>query len=219
MKLYWGSGSPVSWRIQLALALKSISCESHRLDLGSREHRGDAFRAINPRGTFPVLVDGDLVVRESLAILAYLERKSPTPALFGESPADVAIIWQHVLEHDKALGADVDTITRALFRDDGLDGDLSVVHDAVQRTASSLQVLAASVETTPWLYGDQPSALEVVNYPTFHRLLRAASKPRADEIGLSAESVNERYPTLFAWAARLAAMPRVDDTYPPHWRA
>ena len=133
MKLYWGSGSPVSWRVQIALALKGTPYTSHRLDLGAREHRGEAYRNINPKGTFPVLTDGELVVRESIAILAYLERKYPKPALFGDVPSQHATIWQQVIEHDKGLAADADIITRALFRDGGLDNGVEATCEAVKR--------------------------------------------------------------------------------------
>ena len=105
MKLYWGSGSPVSWRVQLALALKGVDYTSHRLDLGAREHRGDAYLAINAKGTFPVVVDGDLVVRESMAILAYLERKHPEPPLFGNTPATCATGWRSTIPSPSPTGA------------------------------------------------------------------------------------------------------------------
>lgn len=38
----------------------------------AREHDGAAFRRINPRGSLPVLVDGDLTLTETGAILAHL---------------------------------------------------------------------------------------------------------------------------------------------------
>ena len=219
MKLYWGSGSPVSWRIQIALALKGTPYASHRLDLGAREHRGDAYRAINPRGTFPVLTDGTLVVRESLAILAYLERKQPEPALFGESPQTHAIIWQQVIEHDQGLAADADVITRALFRDGGLDNGTDEICSAVQRADSELRRLNQHLQDNAWLSGTAPSALEVVNYPTLHRLLRAASKPLAPRVGLETDQFGQHYPSLMDWVARMEALPGIDETYPPHWRS
>jgi glutathione S-transferase len=219
MKLYWGSGSPVSWRIQIALALKSTPYSSHRLNLSAREHRSDAYRAINPRGTFPVLTDGVLVVRESLAILAYLERKQPQPPLFGESAETHALIWQQVIEHDQGLAADADIITRTLFRDSGLDEGTDKASAAVQRAANELHRLDEELQNNDWLSDDAPSALEVVNYPTLHRLLRAASKPHANQIGLDVAQFKDDYPALINWADRMVALPGIDATYPPHWRA
>ncbi|MEZ4278752.1 MAG: glutathione S-transferase family protein [Myxococcota bacterium] len=46
--------------------------------------------ALHPLGKMPVLRDGDLVVPDSSAICAYLDRKHPKPALFPEEPAELA---------------------------------------------------------------------------------------------------------------------------------
>lgn len=51
------------------------------------EQHASAFTAINPQQMLPVLVDGDCVIRQSLAILEYLEEKKPEPALL---PSDAA---------------------------------------------------------------------------------------------------------------------------------
>src|SRR6188768_1777793 len=75
--VYWGSGSPFSWRVLLALEHKGLAYNSHLLHLGMQEHKAPHMLAINPRGRVPVLKDGDYVVFESLAVLYYLERKYP----------------------------------------------------------------------------------------------------------------------------------------------
>ena len=217
MKLYWGSGSSVSWRAQLALALKGLAYESHRLDLGQREHRSDAYLAINPRGTFPVLVDGAVTVRDSLAILAYLDRRDPRPPLFGESAAEAALIWQTVAEHDAAMGARANMITQALFRDGGLK-DPKPVASAVDAVQSDLAELNDLVSGPRWIAGERPSAAEVVYYPTVHRLLRASRTSDAATVGLTLAPLKSHFPAVVTWLSRLAALPGVADTYPPHWR-
>lgn len=217
MKLYWGSGSDVSWRVQMALALKGLEYESHRLDLASREHRGEAYRAINPRGTFPVLVDGGVTVRDSIAILAYLESRFPVPALFGRTPARVAGIWQLVAEHDSTFGARTATITRALFRDAGL-ADPGPVREAVEAVHADLGALEARTRGDAWLADETPSAAEAVCYPTLQRLLRADARPAAAQVGLSLAPLSGTYPALAAWLSRVASLPGVDATFPPHWR-
>jgi glutathione S-transferase len=95
LTIYWGSGSPVSWRALLALAIKELPYESHQLQLSEKEHRSEAFLALSPRGTFPILRDGDHVVRESLAILNYLEVLHPEPPLLGSRPSEVFKIRRH----------------------------------------------------------------------------------------------------------------------------
>ena len=74
---YWGSGSPYSWRVLLALEHKGLAYNSHLLQLAMQEHKAPHMLALNPRGRVPTLKDGDYVVFESLAILYYLDRKQP----------------------------------------------------------------------------------------------------------------------------------------------
>ena len=39
IELYWGSGSPYSWRVQLALEYKRIPYQSHLLQFAMQEHK------------------------------------------------------------------------------------------------------------------------------------------------------------------------------------
>jgi glutathione S-transferase len=45
---------------------------------------------LHPQGKMPVLRDGEIVVPDSSAICAYLERKHPAPALYPQDPAELA---------------------------------------------------------------------------------------------------------------------------------
>ena len=49
-----------------------VPFETVEVDLAAGEHRGAAFRKLNPFGRVPVLVDGDTVITESVAICLYL---------------------------------------------------------------------------------------------------------------------------------------------------
>ena len=120
LELYWGSGSPVSWRALLALELKGLSYTSTRLDLSAKDHRSDWFRKLNPRGTFPLLTHGEQRVRDSLAILAYLDATFPERPLLGQRPTDVAGIWQLLGDHEGFLAPAAQTITRGIFRKSGV---------------------------------------------------------------------------------------------------
>src|SRR5688572_689746 len=107
MELHLVSGSPYSWRVQLALEAKGApyTTKMHSLDKG--DLASSDLRQLNPRGRVPFLVDGELVVRESLAILAYLERKIPEPAIFGTNAPEAAQVWQAALEYQAYLDAAV----------------------------------------------------------------------------------------------------------------
>ena len=64
-----------------------IPFESRIVNLPAGEHRSPAFLAINPAGKIPVLVDGDLVVNESAAIVLYLADKFPERKLMPTDPS------------------------------------------------------------------------------------------------------------------------------------
>ena len=59
LEIFWGSGSPYGWRVILTAEFKQIDYVSRLLQFSSRDHKSDAYLALNPRGTFPLLVDGD----------------------------------------------------------------------------------------------------------------------------------------------------------------
>ena len=97
--VYWGSGSPYSWRVLLALEHKGLAYNSHLLQLAMQEHKSPHMLALNPRGRVPVLKDGDYVVFESLAVLYYLDRKYPQKPLFGDSAEEGAVIMRVCCEY------------------------------------------------------------------------------------------------------------------------
>lgn len=62
-------------KVRLLLSLLNIEYERKEVALAEGEQRSDAFLALNPFHHVPVLVDGDLVIRDSSAILTYIARK------------------------------------------------------------------------------------------------------------------------------------------------
>jgi len=65
--------SGTGYKVRLLLSMLDIAAERIEVDFyPAAEHRGDAFLALNPLGQLPVLQHGDLVLRDSKAILIYL---------------------------------------------------------------------------------------------------------------------------------------------------
>ncbi len=80
MKLYYVPSTRAG-RARWMLEELEIPYELHRLDPSVRENRQPPYLALNPLGTVPTLVDGDVVVYESLAICLYLADKFPDKGL------------------------------------------------------------------------------------------------------------------------------------------
>src|SRR5262249_51822037 len=74
MKLYEFAPTR-SIRVRWTLQELGVDFETITVDLLAGEHRSPAFLKINPAGKLPVLVDGDMVLTESVAIVLYLAEK------------------------------------------------------------------------------------------------------------------------------------------------
>jgi maleylacetoacetate isomerase len=75
MKLYDYWRSSASYRVRIALNLKGLPYEQipvHLVRDGGEQHRPE-YHAVNPQKFVPVLVDGRRVIRQSLAIIEYLD--------------------------------------------------------------------------------------------------------------------------------------------------
>jgi glutathione S-transferase len=80
MKLY-GFAPTRTIRALWTLRELDLEFEFVTVDLTKGEHRRAEFLAVNPAGKVPVLVDGDLVLTESVAIALYLAEKYPEKGL------------------------------------------------------------------------------------------------------------------------------------------
>ena len=85
MILYDYFRSSASYRVRIALNLKGVAREDSFLHLEKGDQFAPAYRAINPQMVVPTLIDGDIKLFQSLAILEYLDEKHPEPPLL---PAD-----------------------------------------------------------------------------------------------------------------------------------
>ena len=66
-----------SIRVRWMLQELGINFEAVTVNLAAGEHRRPEFLKINPAGKIPVVVDDDLVLTESVAIVLYLAEKYP----------------------------------------------------------------------------------------------------------------------------------------------
>ena len=97
MKLYTYYRSTAAYRVRIALHYKNIACDLLPSNLLTGQQNEAAYAIINPQMRVPALIDEDLVLGQSLAILEYLEEKYPEPALLPkniEKRAQVRFIAQ-----------------------------------------------------------------------------------------------------------------------------
>lgn len=97
MQLHNFFRSGTSHRLRIALNLKGLRYDYIAVDLRKNEQLSAAFKGLNPQGLVPALVDGDLVLTQSVAIIEWLEERYATPPLL---PSDV-----NARAHVRALAA------------------------------------------------------------------------------------------------------------------
>ncbi|XP_038902819.1 glutathione S-transferase 2-like [Benincasa hispida] len=94
LKLYSYWRSSCSHRVRIALNLKGLNFEYKAVDLLKGEQFTPEYEKLNPIGYVPTLVDGDVVIADSFAILMYLEEKYPQHPLLPRDLSKRAINYQ-----------------------------------------------------------------------------------------------------------------------------
>jgi glutathione S-transferase len=217
LELYWGSGSPFAWRVMLTLEVKRLTYQSRLLEFSKGDHKAPAFLKLNPRGKVPVLKDDDFVLNESLAIMAYLDKKHPEPPLFGTSPQETGLIWRAVMETEAYLLSAGDKVIRPVFFGKGLD-ETDKIQEAAQIVRQELKRIDGELSGSTWLVGKQISAADIALFPLIQTILRAAGKDAAKPLKLELLPLADTFPNLSTWVTRIEALPGYERTYPPHWR-
>ncbi len=86
--------SSASYRLRIALNLKGLQPERRFVHLVKGEQRGAEYKALNPQGFVPFLVEGDFSLSQSLAMIEYLDEKYPEPPLLPSNLEDRALARQ-----------------------------------------------------------------------------------------------------------------------------
>jgi len=100
MKLYGYWRSSAAYRVRIALYLKNIDFDSqsvHLIKEGGQQHHTD-YTELNPSHLVPTLVDGDLVLSQSIAIIDYLDACYKQVPLYPENIVDKAKVQALALD-------------------------------------------------------------------------------------------------------------------------
>ncbi len=216
-KLHWISGSPNSWRIQLVLAYKGLDFESIRIDPSTWDREQSGFYKLNPRGKIPVLEDGNDVIYESLAIMAYLEAKHPEPGLLGKDVSEMGLAWQTLAELVHYVSEQCSELARSIFQETLLD-DIELSNKRASNIYDELLTLEDRLKDRDFLALDKLSMADFYFYPTLAFLLRITKHESMKSIEAPFLPFDKQFPNLGEWMKRVEAVKGFEDAYPPHWK-
>lgn len=218
LELFWGSGSPYSWRVMLVLEHKRLQYVSHLLEFSRQEQKSPHMLKLNFRGQVPVLKDGDYVCFESLAILYYLDLKYPEPPIFGRTPEEAGVIMRVICEFQAYVEPHIMKVTHAVFAG-GPGVRREDTTQAIQTVGNEARSIEGRLSKSDWIVGETVSAADFVIFPSIQLLLRALHRKEAADLRSRFLPMDANYPALARWIARMEALPGYERTYPPHWRA
>jgi glutathione S-transferase len=199
MKLYHFPVSTFARRVRIALLEKHIDCELAEVSLPTGQHKEGWYTALNPYMKVPTLVDGDLVLYESGAILAYLEATHPAPPLVPSDAAGRARVDMHVRLCDAHLGRYAGAILfpkRFLPED---RWDRAAMGAARQEIDRHLAIVERELGGRQYLVGQSFTLADIAYLPflQFLAMLEVSAGPQVK-----------------AWAERLLARPSAKATVP-----
>lgn len=137
--------------------------EITRLALSKGEHKNPEFLSINPHGSVPALVDGDLTLVESSAIVMHLADKYPEKKLAPPLGSDERAQYYRWMVYvpatvDPALEA-ITFHTRLLPEEKRVP---AIAEDGKRRLATITKVLEDAVDGREYVVGDSFTAADVL---------------------------------------------------------
>ena len=192
IQLYCFGESGNSYKAALALELSGLEWEPVFVDFFNGETRTPEFRALNPMGEAPVMVDGDITLSQSGAIQDYVSSKSGR--LGGRSAAERREIlrWQFWDNHKLSSPAGMTRFLMNFLPEEKRPQEVIAFTQA--RLKSAYKVLDAHLDGREWIVGDQPTIADLsccgyLYYP--------------EPFGFERTD----WPHIDAWLSRISALP------------
>jgi glutathione S-transferase len=203
LTLYGARFSTNVERVALALAHKGLAVRPITIDYRDRSE----VERISGQPLVPVLVDGDVVVHDSMRIIEHLEERRPDPPLFPARPArraEMTIFIDWFNEVWKTTPNEIEAELSSPFPN---RASLAALAALLQRRVDLFADLLADRD---YLFGDSLSAADCAVFP-FLKYARGRD-PRDDELFHRIlechQTLGPQHAALSAWIGRVDAHPR-----------
>jgi len=176
-------------KVRLLLSMLKLDYEPVPVNLAAGEHKTEQFLQLNPCGQVPVLVDGDVVLRDSQAILVYLARRYGSEDWLPLEPESMARIVQWLSFATNEIANSLAAARRYFIFKGQLDIDLTQ-----QKAHQVLQILDRHLTHNHWLECNRLTIADLACFPY---------------VGLAPEGkvALDNYPHLIAWRDRIKQLP------------
>lgn len=160
LKLYDFDRSGNCYKIRLLLSMLGLDYERIPTDSSTGETQTPEFKRLNPRGQIPVLIDGEALIWDSMAILVYLARR------YGDErwlPADAlgearVMQWLAVSENELLYGLARARVAIRFNR----PFDVDQCHRDAQ---PGLEAMERQLGEHHWLAAGHPTVADIACYP------------------------------------------------------
>ncbi|KMW58662.1 Glutathione S-transferase [Candidatus Rhodobacter oscarellae] len=155
------------YKIRLMAGLLNVAYDTVPVDFyPGLEHRGEAMRALNPSGTLPVLVAGELILSETQSMLGWLAASFDRSGMWY--PVSDAGLHAQVLQwlgFSARLTASVGAARLNAMLD--WPTDIETVRGAARKDLDELEVLLTDrvFAGQTWLVGDGPTIADIACFP------------------------------------------------------
>ena len=204
MTLYGFPPSPNTWKVRAVAAHLGVALDLKFVDLTKGQQRTPDYLALNPTGRTPTLVDGDLKLWESTAIMQYLASQKPNSPWPNNPRARADIMrWQSwQLQHWSKEACEPLIFQRLVKSIMNLGApDPAIVEKGTEAFHREATVLDAHLAKQPYLTGAEPTLADF-----------SVASPLA--YSKEAQLPIEPYRHARDWFGRVFALPAWRDTAP-----
>ena len=151
LQLHCFGESGNSYKAALALELSGLEWEPIFVDFFNGASRSDAYRALNPMGEAPLLVDGDRKISQSGVIQQYISDKTGRFAGMGDAHYDVLrwVLWDN---HKLSSMAGMTRFLMNFLPEEKRPAEVIAFNQG--RLAAAYGVLNAHLDGRDWIVGD-----------------------------------------------------------------
>lgn len=198
-KLYNFPYSQHSRRVVSLLEQVGIDYDSHVVDMMNGEHMSSDYLAVNPNHQIPTLIDGDVKIHESHAIMRYLCVKHALVAWYPRTGDAFAKVeqWLDWIQCQLSQLV-VDIVLNSVFL--GEHGDKEAVDKAKNVIPAKFKILENQLATTAYLTGDKPTIADLSLASIMFHLNFANAMPKT--------------PNISRWYEDMAALPGFQKSLP-----